>query len=196
MSLEGKVYFVEGPGRIKIGFTQRPDQRLVQLQSMDMEKLSMVGIVAGDRAFESLLHSKLDKHQMRGEWFRDCPEVRSLIEQVMSGKIKPAATISGPGEVDEGGDEVPSPLIYVVRSALKELERLNYQLQAGAAGDERTAIVNTIGFLAAKVIAPILHDSRPDWIPLQMRSSLRRASLAVEIAPEIRETTGSDNNNV
>ena len=82
-----KVYFVSGPGRIKIGFTTFPEQRLIQLQSVDMEPLSMIGIVDGPRSLEMHLHELASPFRVRREWYRDCPEVREIINRAISGEF-------------------------------------------------------------------------------------------------------------
>lgn len=89
---EGHVYFVEAPGRIKVGFTMHPDSRLKQLQSFDMEKLTVIGIIYGSRALERHIHKLLHGHHQRGEWFNDCPEVRAVIERALAGEIAIAPT--------------------------------------------------------------------------------------------------------
>ncbi len=84
--MSGKVYFVSAPGRIKIGFTTKPEKRLVVLRRADMEELSVIAIIEGSRALERKLHILVDKHRLRGEWFTDCAEVREVIADAVAGK--------------------------------------------------------------------------------------------------------------
>lgn len=84
------VYFVQAPGRIKIGFTMHPSERLVALQSQDMEPLTMIAIIEGSRALERHLHKMLVEFNHRREWFRDCPEVRAVIQSAVAGEISVA----------------------------------------------------------------------------------------------------------
>lgn len=83
---EGKVYFVSAPGRIKIGFTRRPERRLLTLRRADMEELSVIAIIDGSRFLEKTLHAILKNHRVRGEWFADCAVVRAEIESARAGK--------------------------------------------------------------------------------------------------------------
>lgn len=81
------VYFVAAPGRIKIGFTTKPERRLVELQSADMEPLSMLHIIAGSLKLERRLHELAANWRIRREWFQDCPEVRAIIARAVAGEI-------------------------------------------------------------------------------------------------------------
>jgi len=85
---KGYVYFVEAPGRIKIGFTTKPEARLVQLQTQDMERLSMIAIIDGSRKLERRLHQMAADYNFRREWFTDCPEVRAIIDRAVAGEIE------------------------------------------------------------------------------------------------------------
>jgi hypothetical protein len=82
----GKVYFVAAPARIKIGFTCSPERRLIALRRADMEELTVIAIIDGSRALEKHLHGLLKEHRFRGEWFRDCDDVRRVIDEAISGK--------------------------------------------------------------------------------------------------------------
>jgi len=83
----GKIYFVAAPGRIKVGYTKQPERRLRSLQATDMEPLTTLGVIDGDRTTEKHLHEMLREHRLRGEWFQDCDAVRILITQAMNGEI-------------------------------------------------------------------------------------------------------------
>lgn len=85
--MQGKVYFVAAPGRIKIGYTCQPERRLRTLRHVDMEDLAVVAIIDGDRRVERDIHERLREHRLRGEWFLDCAEVRSAIEDAVAGKF-------------------------------------------------------------------------------------------------------------
>lgn len=98
----GKVYFVAAPGRIKIGFTISPESRLDKLRQVDMEELTMLGIVDGTRRLERHLHRKLAPFRLKGEWFLDCPDVRSAIAGC-SNFSESEETMRKPGSsLDEG----------------------------------------------------------------------------------------------
>jgi len=85
--MTGRVYFVSAPGRVKIGWTAQPEQRLKSLQALDMERLTTLAIVEGSRRLERKLQLLADPYHLRGEWFHDCAEVRELMAMAISGKI-------------------------------------------------------------------------------------------------------------
>lgn len=71
--MEGYVYFIQeaDQGAVKTGFTvSNPFQRLMELQTGNSCKLSLVGAIWGDSSLERSIH-KLYKHlRIRGEWFK------------------------------------------------------------------------------------------------------------------------------
>lgn len=83
--MKGRVYFVSAPGRVKVGYTKTPENRLAKLRQVDMEELTVIGVVAATRKSEKSLQAKLSKYLIKGEWFRDCHEVRDAITQFMHG---------------------------------------------------------------------------------------------------------------
>jgi hypothetical protein len=83
---QGKIYFVSAPGRIKIGYTLNPDTRLMKLRNDDMEELEIIAIRDGTRKIEKKLHGMVAEHCVKGEWFRDCTAVRTVIEDYLAGR--------------------------------------------------------------------------------------------------------------
>lgn len=65
------VYFIkdESTGFVKIGYSDKPNNRLKSLQTSSANKLTLVKTVEGDRTLEFALHEKFAKHKVRGEWF-------------------------------------------------------------------------------------------------------------------------------
>lgn len=83
------VYFVQHSkdGPIKIGTTRKdPAKRLIELQIGTPEELTMLAFMAGEWWLEKALHKALEAHNVRGEWFRDCPELRLIIALVKDGQ--------------------------------------------------------------------------------------------------------------
>jgi len=99
--MSGKVYFVAAPGRIKVGFTRKPERRLTALRRADMEELTVIAIIDGERALEKKLHAILAEHQLRGEWFKDCERVREIITEAVAGKHAVAAPVAEEPAVKE-----------------------------------------------------------------------------------------------
>lgn len=118
----GKVYFVSAPGRVKIGFTINPDDRLEKLRQTDMEELSVIGVVNGTRRLERHLHRKLAPYRIKGEWFLDCTAVRDEIS-ACSTFVDAEATMRKPGSaLDETkyvleAVDICEKLLFAERSA-------------------------------------------------------------------------------
>jgi hypothetical protein len=122
----GKVYFVSAPGRIKIGFTRFPERRLVALRRADMENLTVIDIIDGERALEKRLHDLLSVHRLRGEWFNDCHEVRGVIEDAVAGKHSisedPKPEPAYAAQLNSTDDPPYSPEFQIVQRLLDEAE--------------------------------------------------------------------------
>jgi len=76
------IYFVEavGPDHIKIGFTDKPmEKRLDLLQTGNSFPLRVLGMMEGAKQDERRLHRQFRGSRVRGEWFRPTPELLNLI---------------------------------------------------------------------------------------------------------------------
>lgn len=79
----GFVYYVRGAaGRIKIGFSEAPDQRIASLQTGHPERLEVLLVVPGTSDDERVLHAMFSYLRLSGEWFEGSPELLSHIEAV------------------------------------------------------------------------------------------------------------------
>lgn len=133
--MKTKVYFIVGPGRIKIGYTSQPERRLNDLRNSDMEQLSLIGSIDGGRALEKKIHALVSYYQIKGEWFRDCPEVRGVIDRAMRGEFmveeKPSrAEVAAPSWrsledeiVATMGDWMPPELMAAVSAEIEVFAR-------------------------------------------------------------------------
>lgn len=82
------VYAVRQPnGLIKIGYTATPEKRIRNLETQGGFSVEILAVVDGTRKIERALHQMLDEHRVEGEWFADCDEVRSAIEDLRAGLI-------------------------------------------------------------------------------------------------------------
>jgi hypothetical protein len=88
-----KTYFIQAnDGRIKIGVSTKPENRLKQLQTAHSEPLVILLVVQGD--IERKLHSQFAELRLSGEWFK--PE-SSLLTWIAEQKtIHPKITRLGP----------------------------------------------------------------------------------------------------
>lgn len=82
--MTGVVYFVAAPGRIKIGYSSQPKKRLRALQTLDLEELTVIAMIPGNRAIEASLHNMLWEHRLKGEWFRDCDAVWEVMSEAVA----------------------------------------------------------------------------------------------------------------
>jgi hypothetical protein len=83
--MSGTIYFVAAPGRIKIGYTCQPEKRLKNLRQADVQELTVIATVPGNRPLEHAVLARLDAHRLKGEWFKDCAEVWEVMSAVVDG---------------------------------------------------------------------------------------------------------------
>jgi hypothetical protein len=88
------IYFIQAEliGRIKIGFTRKPDlgPRLCELQTASPVKLQILAAIPGDKLTEKELHERFHHCRVQGEWFDPSPElVRFIAEQRAQHPIRP-----------------------------------------------------------------------------------------------------------
>ncbi len=74
------IYFIRGENTIKIGISKNPKQRLKAHQTSNSYNLEMIGYIKGNLAGEKRIQKCLEQHNIRGEWFYDCEEVRNYID--------------------------------------------------------------------------------------------------------------------
>jgi hypothetical protein len=79
-----KVYFaaMDVPGLdwtpVKIGFGKRPDHRLSHIRIGSPFPVDFIGTIPGARLTERYLHQRFAAERVRGEWFRQTPEIRTI----------------------------------------------------------------------------------------------------------------------
>lgn len=85
----GFVYFAHSEGRVKIGTTSRDVQnRLTAISASLAVPLELIGTLEGGLRLERAVQKHLAAHQIKGEWFRDTPELRAqLIELIDKGPV-------------------------------------------------------------------------------------------------------------
>lgn len=84
----GLIYFVTTNEAVKVGYTARPlAHRLCQMQVGCPQELTVLCAIPGTRALEKLLHARLLRFHLRGEWFIASKELlwlaRELSERVV-----------------------------------------------------------------------------------------------------------------
>lgn len=79
------VYFVRSGDFIKIGYSEKPGERLVALQTGSAVTLEVLLFIPGDISLERRLHGKFKSLRASGEWFAAAP---SLLDFVASERTK------------------------------------------------------------------------------------------------------------
>lgn len=67
-----RIYFIKSArsNAIKIGVATDPRERLGNMQTGSIARLSIVAEMPGDERYEKILHAQFAEHRIRGEWFR------------------------------------------------------------------------------------------------------------------------------
>jgi hypothetical protein len=78
-----QVYFVEaeGLGLIKIGRSRTMWMRMAKWYTDCPVPVKILGLMPGDHDVELWMHVKFAEYRVRGEWFRDCSDIRKWIEE-------------------------------------------------------------------------------------------------------------------
>lgn len=75
------VYFIQAEdGPIKIGTTREPEARLRHFQAHNAHEVYFLGVFPSTARHERLLHSRLCRHRIRGEWYEPHDDVYDAIE--------------------------------------------------------------------------------------------------------------------
>jgi hypothetical protein len=82
------VYFmrrVGGGGPVKIGWSQRPQDRVYAYNTMSPYPLEIVATVPGSIALENRFHAHFAHLRSHREWFHESPEIDAVISQAQAG---------------------------------------------------------------------------------------------------------------
>ena len=84
----GFIYLIgaDGSDKVKIGFSNAPDSRLLELQTGSPVALRVLALIPGTRGKEVEIHERFAVHRSHGEWFRDHPSIRELFRLVEGGQ--------------------------------------------------------------------------------------------------------------
>ncbi len=79
-----RVYFILNPdnGLVKIGYSNHIQQRLKTLSTLSGSDLTILKLTPGGKKKERELHKRLSHLRVEGEYFTDCDELRSVIEEL------------------------------------------------------------------------------------------------------------------
>jgi hypothetical protein len=85
-----KVYFIlcKATGRVKCGVAHDPRARLANLQVGSPTPLKLIAEIDGGDAKEQLIHRRLERWHIHGEWFHYVPDVCDVIVDEIANYLK------------------------------------------------------------------------------------------------------------
>lgn len=96
--MKNKIYFAGAAGRIKIGTTtKKVTERITAINSHLSKPLEVIGFIEGGNPLEHAIHKHLQQYRIKGEWFRDCAELRKEIDRLI---------VQGPRAIGFEGEKV------------------------------------------------------------------------------------------
>lgn len=157
--MNGKIYFVSAPGRIKIGYTKKPEARLKQLRQADMEELTVIAITDGTMHIEHKLHDMVRPFCIRGEWFQDCQQVRAVMNDFLNGAILldrfgEEIIATAPGAANDFFDNSRDMVDAAIKESLAIAEEIGRRIQRR---EDVSDLAKQALFLAEHIIGPALH---------------------------------------
>ena len=78
------VYFILDDGLIKVGFSEFPENRLLQIKTA-RPSARLIGYIPGGAGLEKEIHRKLAKYKFDKEWFYYTFETREIVSQYLRG---------------------------------------------------------------------------------------------------------------
>lgn len=110
------VYFAnDDAGLVKIGSTADLPTRLRSVGNGRVSPMKLIGTIPGNHRHEHAVQRALEPYREHGDWFKNCPAVLRLIQDVLDNGF------------DSAGIAIPSerapddPLVEMVRSAALNL---------------------------------------------------------------------------
>lgn len=76
------IYFARSQktGLVKIGFTSDFKRRIHHLNSLNNDRLTLVGLIEGDMQTEREMHTRFSDARVRGEWFKPCSAMAEFMQ--------------------------------------------------------------------------------------------------------------------
>lgn len=91
------LYFFQAPGRIKIGVSKNVRQRLQDVGAHMEHPPKLIDAIPGGFELEKFVHLRLRHHRIKGEWFKDCAEVRETVDALLRDGPEALGYIGGRG---------------------------------------------------------------------------------------------------
>ena len=80
--MTGFIYAIECAGRIKLGFSAKPEARFTKVASDSPFPCQLLGYWPGTGADELEIHAKFNSIRQYGEWFDATPELLEFVTRV------------------------------------------------------------------------------------------------------------------
>jgi hypothetical protein len=127
--VEGRVYFIQGGDRIKIGFSTSPPARLSGLQTGSPDELRLLGSISGTEQDERRLQHSFRHLKIRREWFRAEPD---LMAYIRSATGQPYLGLEAAPEPEPDPPRVVSPEAQaIISSALTHRNKVGAETVKG-----------------------------------------------------------------
>jgi len=88
------VYFIASTNYVKVGVASNPQNRLRDIQTACPLELELLATFPGGYVLEAILHKVIDRHRVRGEWFKRTEKVVEIIDAA-------AALLTESGEAND-----------------------------------------------------------------------------------------------
>lgn len=120
----GYVYFVTSPemDTVKIGYSKNPWARLGELRSSYGSSLGVVATIRTVAKSEKSIHALLSDYRVNGEWFVKNECIKSLITQIVEGKI---TTVEATNNYISNYEVVTTVVTTATTNTDKDLKELN-----------------------------------------------------------------------
>lgn len=114
MSGPARIYFIKPVGMdgpIKIGYSKKPEIRLLALSSWSPFTLEIIGTTPGGSQDENFLHRRFADLHTHREWFRSSPLLREVIARILAGEEIRKACVAIPiaGSIRNQKKRRPTP---------------------------------------------------------------------------------------
>lgn len=123
------IYFLKSGEAIKIGYSADVAARVREISIYQPLEPELIGTMPGGRSLEEAIHVFLRQHRIKGEWFRDCAEVRGTITDLIA-RGGPAVDFSPPPRRRLVPISEPPPELPAWEAAATELNAIAARFKA------------------------------------------------------------------
>jgi len=77
-----RIYFIQAGHRVKIGLTDKPEDRVRALMTGQPHDVRIIAMMDGGFAQEKALHKKFAKYHVRREWYKFSKEIKDYVAKL------------------------------------------------------------------------------------------------------------------